>query len=432
MLKICDSIMGSGKSSAIITYINEHPEKRFLYIAPYLDESERIKDACPDAKFILPSDKIPEYYFSKARHTMALVKRGCNVSTTHQAVRYYTDETLSYLRKNNYTIIIDEEINIFHQTKTISDGDVYTLCEAGQLKVDDFGCLSKTDKPYTGDAFEELFDLMETRKIVRIENASGGSASWYSIYPKEFLESVDEVIVLTYLFTGSEMEMFLKINNIGYEFIGVEYNDNKYRLIEHPGCLPEYTKHLKDMIHVIDDDKLNSVGNAKTALSMSWFKKHDDKIKILQNNIYNFFRHKSGQSSGERLCGVYTSDDDIWNKLKGKGYTTSKLAFNCKATNEFRQRNTIAYLVNLYPNVGIKMFYQKHGYDLDDNRYALSTMVQFLWRSAIRDGKEIWVYLPSKRMRTLLLDWMENLTKGGAASNETTEVRQVPVSSDAM
>ena len=34
-------------------------------------------------------------------------------------------------------------------------------------------------------------------------------------------------------------------------------------------------------------------------------------------------------------------------------------------------------------------------------------MLQFIWRSAIRDGKEIWVYIPSIRMRNLLKQWIK-------------------------
>lgn len=44
--------------------------------------------------------------------------------------------------------------------------------------------------------------------------------------------------------------------------------------------------------------------------------------------------------------------------------------------------------------------------------YALSTMLQWIWRSAIRRGEEIWLYVPSRRMRTLLKDWMERVQNG--------------------
>ena len=74
MVKVCDAIMGSGKTSATITYINEHPEKKFIYITPYLDEAERIRQACPQAEFVEPNNKDPKYSFSKTNHTAELVR----------------------------------------------------------------------------------------------------------------------------------------------------------------------------------------------------------------------------------------------------------------------------------------------------------------------------------------------------------------------
>lgn len=64
-------------------------------------------------------------------------------------------------------------------------------------------------------------------------------------------------------------------------------------------------------------------------------------------------------------------------------------------------------------NVDKKIFMKQHGVEFDDDRYALSTMVQWLWRSAVRNGKEINVYIPSKRMRNLLIEWMDRLENGG-------------------
>ena len=43
-VKVCDAIMGTGKTEAAITYMNEHRGKKFIYITPYLGESNRIKD----------------------------------------------------------------------------------------------------------------------------------------------------------------------------------------------------------------------------------------------------------------------------------------------------------------------------------------------------------------------------------------------------
>lgn len=41
-IKIIDSIMGSGKTSAAINYMNKDYQKKFIYITPYLDEVDRL------------------------------------------------------------------------------------------------------------------------------------------------------------------------------------------------------------------------------------------------------------------------------------------------------------------------------------------------------------------------------------------------------
>lgn len=47
MVRIIDSIMGSGKTSWAIDEMNSHPERRYLYVTPYLAETERIVASCP-------------------------------------------------------------------------------------------------------------------------------------------------------------------------------------------------------------------------------------------------------------------------------------------------------------------------------------------------------------------------------------------------
>ena len=42
-----------------------------------------------------------------------------------------------------------------------------------------------------------------------------------------------------------------------------------------------------------------------------------------------------------------------------------------------------------------------------EDKFALSELVQFVYRSAIRNGKPIDVYIPSKRMRDLFLEWLK-------------------------
>ena len=120
----------------------------------------------------------------------------------------------------------------------------------------------------------------------------------------------------------------------------------------------------------------------------------------------NYFRNISDSKSGETLWTVYEDRED-W--LKGKGYTKGFTACNLRSTSEYRDRKYLAYCVNIHLNPYYKKYFLSQGAHIDEDKYALSEMVQWIWRSAIRDGEEIWVYVPSKRMRTLLLNWLNDL-----------------------
>ena len=94
--------------------------------------------------------------------------------------------------------------------------------------------------------------------------------------------------------------------------------------------------------------------------------------------------------------------------MRGKGYTKRFLTFNAKATNKYKDCRALVYIVNVFMNVNEKKFYQAHGIDPDEEQYALSTMVQWIWRSAIREGNPVELYIPSSRMRTILERWIDS------------------------
>ena len=199
--------------------------------------------------------------------------------------------------------------------------------------------------------------------------------------------------------------------DIPYQFVGVEKTgDGEFRFSSSTEYVPDYVHNIHDMIGIVDDPKLNDVGEDDFSLSMSWFDKESSDTSRLKNNLYNFFRYMCGAEAADRMWSTYR---DAKSKIQGKGYTNGFIPFNKKATNEYRNRTAVAYCVNLYMNVGQKLFYQNNGVEVDEDAYALSIMVQWIWRSAIRDGQKIVLYVPSKRMRSLLTNWMEEVSRRG-------------------
>lgn len=401
--------MGTGKSSAAITYINEHSDDKFIYITPYLEEASRIKNGCPNLKFVEPSNKLKKYDFKKSCHTAALIDEGKNITTTHQAFKNYTPSTLERIREQGYTLIIDENVEVLENFE-MHPGDLQIAVDAGYIS-DSNGVYSLTGKQYQGKALSEMFTLLKSRELVRMSGSDGESLFYWAL-PPALLTAFKDVFILTYLFSGQSLHHFMEIYDIPYEKIGIERTPaGGYRFGEYPGYTPEYVVDLKDMLHILDNERLNDVGDDYHALSMSWFKRNKNGVEQLRKNVYNCFNNVWRDSPADkRLWGTYAGE---YGAMRGKGYTRSFLTFNAKATNAYKDKRCLVYIANLFMNVNEKKFYHMHGIEVDEDSYALSVMIQWIWRSAIRDGKEVYLYIPSKRMRNLLINWIEETSKGG-------------------
>jgi hypothetical protein len=89
---------------------------------------------------------------------------------------------------------------------------------------------------------------------------------------------------------------------------------------------------------------------------------------------------------------------------KGCGF----LAFNTRATNAYRNVEALAYPMNVYQHGDVRSYFEEQGIATSEDLYAISTLVQWLWRSRIRQEprQPVTIYLPSERMRGLFLEWL--------------------------
>ena len=132
-----------------------------------------------------------------------------------------------------------------------------------------------------------------------------------------------------------------------------------------------------------------------------------DGYRVVMANMRNFF---------ERLDGFVPAADRMWTCYADErvdaptnGYAHSYLPFNAKGTNEFADRHYLSYPVNVFMVTDVMHYLQKNGAEVTNDDYALTCMVQWIWRSAIRNGEPVTLYLPSQRMRNLLTGWMQSV-----------------------
>ena len=227
------------------------------------------------------------------------------------------------------------------------------------------------------------------------------------LFPIETFNSFRNIFILTYKFELQLQKYYYDYYGLQYQFWSVEGNDlENYHLVTYEPNKSYLDYNYEQLIHICEIEKLNLIGDRDTDLSKSWYvrNKNNTSIKVLKNNIQNFFRNIRNDNSSDN---IWTTFKDYQSLLKGKGYTKGYLPLNSRATNEYRERTSVAYPVNRYLNPFVKNFFNSNNIEVDENGFALSEMLQFIWRSAIRDGKEIWVYIPSIRMRNLLKQWIK-------------------------
>lgn len=412
-INVVDQIMGAGKTSAAINYINSLPDDaKIMFVTPYnnkesstkTNEVQRIIDSCPGKHFKEPSEA-PR----KIDDIKDLLKRGCNIATTHALFSLFDKEINELCYSQGYILFMDEVANVVEPYKHMSSQDLQMLVNDGYASINEKTRLIEwnDDKEYNGKF---------TRERTMCRNgclAVYGDFISLILFPVRIFESFVESYILTYMFDAQLQKYYYDLNNMEYNYMyvtGDSVENYRFTDTKPAKCIPaDYSK----LIHIIDNDKLNRIGELDHTLSKTWYKNHgsdknkkaDALMKTLQKNTCNFYINLVPERRTDN--NLWTTFKDYKNDVKGKGYTKGFLSSNARATNEFSNCHNVAYLINKYINPVLKNFFIYNGVQVDDDGYALSEMLQFIWRSAIRNNEEIYIYIPSKRMRTLLENWIK-------------------------
>lgn len=409
---IVDSICGKGKTSWAIQYMDENVDKRFIYITPFLDEVERVIDGCSNRYFCQP--KIYKGNGSKLEHFNNLISQGKNIVSTHALFSLVNKDTLRYLEENEYTLILDEVFSVIEEIN-IKKSDREMLLETKKIKIELDGKVLWLDNEYNGN-------MNEYKKSIQngdVYMVNGVFLLW--TFPTSILKSIEESYVLTYMFKGQIQRYYYDMNNISYEYKSVEAYEKeillngevktitKYKLLKYNPN--ENLIHIKNLINICTNERLNSIGisndGRSNPLSKSWYdnqnKKKLDGLDILKLNMENYFKNICKSSSD---LNAWTTFKDYKNKCKGKGYSKGFISCNARATNNYRHKKSLAYCVNIFNNPKIIKFFISKGVNVDEDTFALSELVQWIFRSQLRDGGEVNIYIPSERMRNLLYKWL--------------------------
>lgn len=389
-VKIIDRIMGSGKTYDEIEKLKRRNGKQ-LYVTPFLDEIERVKSQVPnicDPKvstfYNYETDEIETTY--KRDNLLNLANKRGNIITTHSLFTGLHRSDYSYFK--GYDLILDEVLTPIDVIAMKSD-DIDIAFSQGLLVENELtGEVTFTGDEYKGNLYAKLRKYCATSNVIYV---NGRLLVW--AFPPEIFSEFKSITVLTYLFEGSLLRNYFKYYNIPYEIVKNLTEDVALKT------------RIREQLNIYKG-KYNNIGNHPSAFCVRWLSNRTiSDFKKIKSTTANVLARKFGTNSKET---AFTCFKKYESKLKGKGYSKGYISVNAKATNNYSHKKTMIYLANRFLNPNMVDFFRSRSIVIDQDQWALSELLQWLWRGCIRKGEPMNVYIPSKRMRTLLLDWLES------------------------
>lgn len=390
-VKVIDAVMGAGKTTFMLDYINEAPqEKKFIYITPFLDEVERVKKAVTNRIFFAPTNAVEGG--RKLTSLKRLVEDGANIAATHALFEMADDELIDLLMASDYVLVLDEVMDVITRA-SVSQADMRLLIDKNFIRIENNRVeWIASELEYDSGRFDDIRLLARAGTLFYHRDSF---LVW--AFPSRIFRAFSEVYVMTYLFPAQIQKYYFELFQIPYELRSVKYG----QLVEHDAQVDNRTE-LRQLIDLYDGDH-NRHGEGRTAYARGWMSRREpEDFEAMQKSIYSYVRRVAKAKAADVM---WTTLKDYRYELSGKGYSKGFVPVNARATNQYADRNTLIYAYNRFMNPEEKGFFQDNGVTVNEDLLAVSDLLQWIWRSCIRNGEPIKLYIPSARMRGLLNAW---------------------------
>ena len=403
-ITIKDYPCGSGKTTSMINCFKE--EEKYLVILPYLKEVDRVILNTNNVTFVQPTpdDTISHTKSESLRDFLLL---GKNIATTHSMYERLVPLSEEGLIED-YNIIIDEVPEVVQSVSRKSKTSIKDFyIDGGYIEVTANGLVTATDK--WRQKKEEVADTLSTNILTFAETGCLyllGEQMFIWAMPSKLLQSGKSVTIMTFKAEGSMLSSYLK--KLSLPFI-VQKDKQKEKAFR------EQASELINLQNIpnISKLKLSYSGQQQGMRSKEYCSKLSGSLKNLRGR----------QLKGLDLSNVLlTCKKDAWVKDNGKAgvfaqgskmfENTNWIANTTRGTNEYAHCSHLIYLYDQHVNPVVARWLNEHTRSFDD-AYALTELIQWVWRSRIRRGEPITLYLPAPRMRSIFIDWLEGWDSKG-------------------
>lgn len=403
-ITILDEPCGTGKTSRMIASLD--PVKNYLIVVPYLSEVDRVIRQADGIDLYQPDESsVPER--TKHAHLRQLLEQGKSVVTTHALYENAVPVVREGLLEG-YHIIIDEvldaaEVIASKSTQSVQDFYIQT----------NYLCLEDNGRVRTSWNWLQHGDQAKDTLDARIFNAADhgrlfleSGSNFITGIPEELLSAGQSLTIMTFMFAGSLLRAYLDKLGIPYDV----KRDLKAEL-----RFKEDARRLIDFrtIPALEKLCLSYTGQGKGLKQRNYQSSFENALKNFRDRELNGLAHKDI---------LLTTRQDLWFR---KGDRTANIAGPCakksrlfsanwianttRGTNEYSNCSTLLYLYDQHVNPTLARWLGVAGTNFND-QYALTELIQWVWRSRIRNEKQITLYLPSQRMKRLIEKFLASNT----------------------
>ncbi len=418
-VEILDSIMGSNKTNRVLDWIDSNPNERYLYISPLLSEVDNTSRLATNLKHVSFEFPTTDDSDTKSDDLLAKLEIGANISCTHSLYLGMSEKHLDLIEKHGYIVIIDEEVGVIDAFKKYSTDDLAYLSANGDIEIsDEDGMISWVGAELGKKAkYKQFYNLCKAKAVYATKRSD---TMLVTQMPVELFTRAKRVIIMTYMFKGNVLDNFLKLKKVDV----IPFTDvsptiiDKHRIRNLIDLKPLDRKLLKLGMSVYAYSKMDKKGfdlisNYIRSTGLSVGAKAKDTMYTFPKDV-SPVEMKSGKRVAPRGFLTYKTDivDDDGNVIldsKGKPKTQDNFCWlhsGCRATNKYSYKWYLAHCYDRHPNLSVETYLYEYGSPIDKNVFALSEMLQWIWRSRIRNGEPIVLAIPNMRMHNLFLDWL--------------------------
>jgi hypothetical protein len=404
-VNIIDYPCGFGKTEAMIAIINKRVGLKFLIVVQTLSEVDRVLEGTKERPLVSPEG--PEStQLTKGQQLEDFIVSGASIVITHALY-----ERAGVLARqgglSDYNVFIDEVPNAVSLGRKVSlESFQEFYIDPGYCEMNASGLVVATKKGI--EQAERLVEVLDAKTMEAIFSGRlfhDQKDHLIQTLPVYLFTHPLSVAVLTFMPEGSLFTQFLNKSVIPYKVLkgtnatGVfKRNARKNLTIDTIAVLEDlafsFSKQEKYAATSKEVTKVTVALKNLKQRKLVGISLEDIMITCAKSNWYHTTRRKSDVTR----AGPFSKNSRMFKDINWVPNTT-------RGTNNYAH---CSHAIYLYEQNANPILLRWLGADTKVFKalYALSEMVQWIWRTRVRRGEPVHVYMPSKRMRGLLQAWL--------------------------